>query len=248
MKKLLLLALLTLSISAFAQDTTKVKTDSSKHTVITSFVVASKNFWRGNVYGNNAPMLSANVGLALKNGFEVGAVGTTPINGNRDGYGIWMELYASQTVGKFKFTVDDYYFFNAKDSLNDYGTWDRKNTQHLIETRVKYSGKRFSVTGSYVVYAASSSINNLYLEAEYFLIPELFSVTAGGVFGQSYLNFYDKGGVTHFGFTGYRNLVMSKHLTIPMSISLMSSPNYKNTSKYPAFTQNPINLIVSLTF
>ncbi len=241
MKSLFLVTLLFGSLTAFSQDSTK-------HNIVSNFTLVSKNVWRGNVYGDNTPAVSANLGIVLNNGFELGAIGTSPINGKRDGYGIWMELYASQTIGKLKITVDDYYFFNAQDSLNDYANWSRSNTQHLIETRLKYCGDRFNVTASYVVYAASSSVNNLYLEAEFYVVRDLLSVSAGGVLGESYLNFYNKGGVTHIGFTGYRIIKVTDSLSVPMFVTLMTSPNYKNASKYPAFTQNPINVVVGLTF
>lgn len=228
--------------------TDTVKTDDhDKHLILTSLSIASANFWRGNVYGNQAPMLSGTLAIHTKNHFEVGATATSPVNGSRDGFGRWMELYVSKTYKRFTFTIDDYYFFNAKDSLNDYFNWDRKVTQHLVEGRVKYSSDRISVTGSYVLYAASSSVNTLYLESEYFLVPKLFSVTVGGLFGQSALNFYDKGGLTVFGFTGYRDIKITNDFTLPFHFCIMSSPNYKNASKYPAFTQNPINFIVGFT-
>lgn len=257
MKYFLIPVLVLFSISAFSQnikrkhnihhqeDTLK---EHDQHLIVTSISMSSKNLWRGNVYGNNTPSISGTLAAHLKNHFELGATGTSPMGGNRDGFGIWMELYASKTIGRFTFTLDDYYFFNAQDSLNDYFNWGRSNTQHLIEGRVKYDAGRFNATASTVLYTATGAPNSLYLEAEYFLIPKLFSVNAGGIFGASALNFYDAGGVTHFGFTGYRDLVISKELTIPMHLSVVTSPNYKNASKYPGFTQNPINFVVGITF
>jgi hypothetical protein len=242
MRKLLIPVLVLLSFVAVAQDSLK------QHLILTSVSLYSKNFWRGNIYGNNAPAISGTLAMRLKNNFELGATGTSPTSGNRDGYGIWMELYASHTMGRFTVTVNDYYFFNAQDSLNDYFNWKRTNTQHIIEGRLKYNSGRFNTTASYVLYTANTAVNSLYLEAEYFLVPNLISMSAGAVFGPSSLNFYDKGGVTHFGFTGYRDIQISKELSLPLKISIMTSPNYKNASKYPAFTQNPINLIVGISF
>lgn len=251
MKKIILAFYLLCNFVASAQqDSTKQDTTHhhDKHLILTTIGINSKNFWRGNVYGNNAPSINATVAMHLKNHFEIGAEGTSPISGNRDGFGIWMELYTSYTLKRFTFTIDDYYFFNAKDSLNDYFNWDRNVTQHLVEGRVKYDAGRFNATGSYVLYAANTAVNSVYLEAEYFLVPKIFSVSGGAVLGQSALNFYDKGGITHVGVTGYRDIVFSKEFTLPMRVSLMTSPNYKNASKYPAFTQNPINIIVGVTF
>lgn len=224
--------------------------DSTKHLILTSVSMSSKNFWRGNVYGNNAPSISGTLAMHLKNHFELGAIGTSPMNGSRDGFGIWIELYASKSIKQFTITLDDYYFFNAKDSLNDYFNWGRSNTQHLVEARVRYDAPngRFNTTASTVIYTATDAPNSLYLEAEYYLIAKLFSASAGGVFGPSALNFYDKGGVTHFGFTGYRDIVVSKKLTIPLHVGLFTSPNYRNAAKYPAFSQNPINMVIGISF
>ncbi len=241
MKKIFTLAFILISYFATAQDSTKTTS------VVTSVSLSSKNLWRGNVYGNNAPSISGTLGFKVKN-FEVGATGTSPLSGNRDAYGIWMELYASQTVGAFTFTVDDYYFFNSADSLNDYGNWSSTDTQHLIEGRVKYDGGRFNITASYVLYAATGLTNSLYAEAEFFLVPDQLSVVAGGVFGESALNFYDDAGVTHFGFTGYRDIQITKEFALPLRVSVITSPNYKNASQYAKFTQNPINFVVGVTF
>lgn len=246
MKYIFFLLLCIISITGFSQDSTNVEHE--QHYVYTLVGVNSKNLWRGNVYGNNTPSINGTIAMHLKNHFELGATGTSPISGSRDGFGIWMELYASQVIGRFTFTVDDYYFFNAQDSLNDYFNWSQNTTQHFIEGRVRYDAGRFNLTGSYVLYAANSSVNNLYVEAEYFLVPKVFSVSAGAVFGRSDLNFYEKGGVTHFGLTGYRDIVFSKEFYLPLRVSLIASPNYKNAAKYPAFTQNPINLVIGITF
>jgi hypothetical protein len=242
MKKIFTLAFLLISLYASAQDSTKT------NPVVGSVSISSKNLWRGNVYGNNAPSISGTLGYRFKSNTEIGVIGTSPLNGNRDGYGIWMELYASQTVGAFTFVLDDYYFFNAEDSLNDYGNWSSNDTQHLIEGRVKYDAGRFNVTASYVLYAATGLDNSLYLEGEYFLLPSKLSVSVGGVFGASALNFYDDGGVTHFGFTGYGNVNLGKDFSLPLRLSVMTSPNYKNASEYPKFTQNPINFVIGTTF
>lgn len=241
MKKLLLPVLLLFVFAANAQeDSTKRQRD-----LVASVTIANKNFWRGNVYGDNAPMISGTLGYSTKH-FEIGATGTSPMSGSRVGYGIWMELYASYKFENFTMTVDDYYFFNEFDSLNDYGNWSSKDTQHIIEYRARYGNDRFNVTASVVWYAADNSVNNVYLEGELFIVPKVFSVSAGGVFGESYLNFFDKGGLTFAGVTGYRDIEITKKFTVPLKVAVMTSPNYKNASKYNGFTQNPINLIIGI--
>ncbi|GHM98879.1 hypothetical protein WSM22_03690 [Cytophagales bacterium WSM2-2] len=240
MKKIIA-PLLFLSFTISAQDSTR-------NSIVTSLSIASKNFWRGNVYGDNLPTLSGTLAYRTKSNTEIGAIGTSPLTGARSGYGTWMELYASQVIGRFTFTIDDYYFFNAYDSLNDYFNWGRNETQHLVEGRVKYDAGRFNIMSSYVVYAATAAVNSLYLEGEYFLIPKLLSLSAGASIGQSALNFFDKGGVTFVGVTGYKDIRITDHYSVPMKMALLVSPNYKNAFKAPGFTQNPVNFVVGFSF
>lgn len=235
-------ALLILSISVKAQN------DSTKNSIITSVSVASKNFWRGNVYGDNTPTLSGTLGYSNK-WLEAGITGTSPINGSRIGYGIWAETYITVKLPEnLSITLDDYYFFNAYDSLNDYFNWSNGNTQHIIEYRAKYAIDRFTVMGSVVVYSAFNAVNSFYLESEYFVLPKELSISGGAVFGQSALNFFDKGGVAFMGVTGYRDIIFNDKFTVPLKVGVMYSPNYKNAFKAPGFTQNPINIIIGVSF
>jgi hypothetical protein len=236
MKKLIAIFAFMIGVCAYAQDSTKVNT---------AFSISSKNFWRGAVYGNNVPSLQGSVAISRRN-FEVGACGTSPLNGTSVGYGIWMELYASYNIGRFNITVDDYFFFNEDDHDNDYFNWNRNSTQHLVETRLKYAVDKFNITGSYVAYASESSVNALYFEGEYFIIPEL-SVLAGYVAGESYLNFYNDSGITHIGVAGNRKIQVSKIFEIPVKAALYASPNYKNIVELPGLRRNPINLVITLS-
>jgi hypothetical protein len=226
--------LIILAYSCQAQDSTNI---------VTSVAISSKNVWRGNVYGNNKPSISTALGYKVK-GLETGIVSTAPLDGSRDGFGIWAELYASYTIKKFTFTIDDYYYFNAQDSLNDYFNWKRGETQHYVESRVRYDQGRWNATGSYVLYANAQSVNSLYLESEFYLLPKLLSLTVGYVFGRSDLAFYDKGGITHVSVTAYKQVLKR----IPSHFAVIVSPNYRNAQKYPAFTQNPINVVVGVVF
>jgi hypothetical protein len=237
MKHLFLILAISICTLGYSQDSTRVNT---------AFSLSSKNFWRGAVYGDNVPSIQGNVSLISGN-FEIGACGTSPLNGSSFGYGIWMELFASYTLGRFNLTVDDYFFFNEADAENDYFNWNHDETQHLVETRLKYTVDKFNLMGSYVVYASNNSVNSLYFEGEYFFIPE-FSVLAGYVAGESYLNFYDDGGITHVGIAGNRKVVITPNFTIPVKAALYASPNYKNISDLPGLRRNPINLVVTLSF
>lgn len=241
MKYILFLALILSALKVSGQDSLKSNT-------LTSISISSKNFWRGNVYGDNTPTLSGTLGYS-KNWLEIGVTGTSPINGSRTGYGIWAETYITLKLPEnLSITLDDYYFFNAQDSLNDYFNWSNGNTQHIIEYRAKYAIDRFTVMGSVVVYSAFSSINSFYLESEYFVLPKELSISGGAVFGQSALNFFDKGGIAFVGITGYRNIKLNDKFIVPLKVAVMSSPNYKNAFKAPGFTQNPINIIIGVSF
>jgi hypothetical protein len=238
MKKLILICTFVLStVILYAQDTTKVNT---------SFTISSKNFWRGAVYGDNTPSVQGTLAVARGN-FEIGAYGTSPLNGTSVGYGIWMEVYASYNIGRFNITVDDYFFFNEFDQDNDYFNWNHNSTQHLVEGRLKYAVEKFSLTGSYVVYAAEWSKNSLYFEGEYFLIPEL-SVLAGYVAGESYLNFYDDSGITHVGIAGNRKIKVTNTFEVPVKAALYASPNYEDIAELPGLRRNPINFVLTLSF
>jgi hypothetical protein len=170
------------------------------------------------------------------------------MNGTKIGYGIWSEMFLSVTVGDFTITLDDYFFFNEADSLNDWFNWNSNNTQHLLEYRVKYTRDRWSLTASTLVYAGENSVNSVYVEGEYYIVPDRFSVIAGGVFSESSLNFYDKAGITHAGFVGYTDIPVSKQFTIPLSLMAVVSPNYKNASKLPGFGQSPFNFVIIAKF
>lgn len=240
MKRKLILIIFTLfSIYAFAQDSTKFK-------VNTAFTLSTKNFWRGAVYGNNVPSVSGNLSLIRKN-FELGATGTSPLNGTSVGYGIWMELFTTYTFKQFSITVDDYFFFNENDKDNDYFNYNQKSTQHLIEYRIKYSVDKFNLMAGWLIYHSQNANNAGYFEGEYFLLPEL-SILAGYVTGRSSLNFYDKGGITHVGVAGAHKLEITDKFSIPVKAALLISPNYKNISDIPGLRKNPINLVLTFSF
>lgn len=244
--------LLLCSIAAIihAQDSTKAVS------VNTDFTIASKNVWRGVSYGNNAPMLQGLLALNVKDAIEIGVCGTGTINGDRKGYGNWLELYTTFTIDQWSLTIDDYYFFSY-DSLNDYFDYDQNTTQHLIEAKLKYSIDKFSVYASYNIYANKDAAKAWYFEAEYFVRDDL-SILFGAVTGASWLNYYDAGGITTIGVAGSRDIKVTKLFSIPVKASLIANPNYKNIAQwdgsgyvnpgYDGLGRNPVNFVVALTF
>lgn len=254
MKPIFLTLLLAVSFVTFAQE----KKDTVKNwKVVTPVTISTKNVWRGVNYGNNTPSIQATLGLNYKDAFEIGACGTATLNGDRRGFGNWMELYTSYTVGRWSLTVDDYYFFSY-DSLNDYLNWDSRSTQHLVETRLKYNvDSKFNIMASYNIYAAQGAKKAFYFEMEYFLRKDL-SVLLGGVTGPSWLNYYDAAGITTVGLSGTRDVKFSKHFKLPLKVQLICNPNYKNIAKWdgsgyvdPGYNylgRNAINFVVSTSF
>ena len=245
MKKIALFFFLTLSIAVSAQD-------SLKNTVNTTFTLASKNVWRGVNYGDNAPSLQGNLSYNIKNAIEIGAFGTVTTNGTKKGYGNWLELYTTFKIDKWSLTLDDYYFFSY-DSLNDYFDYSENTTQHLVEARLKYTSDKFTIYGSYNVFANRDAEKALYFEAEYFLRKDL-SLIVGYLTGASWLNFHDKGGVTVAGISGSRDIVITDKFKIPVKTSLLFNPNYENIAKdsngnvLKGLGTNPVNFVIALTF
>ncbi len=245
MKKIAILLLSTLAFAASAQD-------SLKNTINTTFILASKNVWRGVNYGDNAPSLQGNLSYNIKNAIEIGAFGTVTTNGTKSGYGNWMELYTTFKIDNWSLTFDDYYFFSY-DSLNDYFDYSEATTQHFVEARIKYATSRFSILGSYNLYANKDAEKAFYFEAEYFLRKDL-SVIVGYLTGASWLNFHDKGGMTVAGISGSRDIVITDKFKIPVKTSLLFNPNYKNIAQdangnvLKGLGTNPVNFVIALTF
>lgn len=242
MKTKLLIAFVLLTFFCNAQeDTTKKETSLN-----TDVSISTRNVWRGVNYGNS-PSVQGNLSYA-KNIFEVGTCGTMTMNGNKTGFGNWLELYSTIKYKNFSITVDDYFFFNAVDSSNNYLDWNQKKTQHIVEGRLKYDSKKFDAFVSYVLYSNKyDSTKAIYFEGEYEICKN-FSAFVSFVTGQSSLNFYDKGGVTGIGLIGKRQIKINNNFSIPLKTTLGVNPNYKNISKYPDLGYNPVYFVISAMF
>jgi hypothetical protein len=215
--------------------------------IITEITLSSRMIWRGIDFASSPSLQGL---FAYRNkGFEAGTFGCVTFNGNKVGYGNTLEAYASFTKGNLTFVVDDYFFFNDRDSLNNYFEWQGKKTQHYIEGRIKYAvNEMFSLTGAYVVHHSSfDNTNGLYFEAEY-SPTKYFSILAGGLTGASGLNFQQSGGVTNIGITGKRNIEVTQDFSMLAKVSVIISPNYKSIVDLPGVGKNPIYFVLSLTF
>ena len=202
--------------------------------------IASRNIWRGLDYGSS-PSTWGDISGTFKN-FSIGAVGTTTLNGSKEQYGTWLELYTKYEFKSFSFIIDDYFFFNTLDQDNDYFEYRPQYTQHLVEARVEYENDHIEALVGYVIYSnRDDNTNGVYLEATYKLNENL-SFTAGGITGAQWLSFYGAGGLTTLGINGHRELKLFGQ-SLLLNASLIFNPNYKNAS--PMVGNNPVYFVIS---
>lgn len=211
----------------------------------TEVTLASRNIWRGLDYGTS-PSVQGTLALRHKY-FEVGAFATATLNGNKNGYGNWIELYATGKYKKFQLTVDDYFFFNFHDNQNNYFEWYSNTTQHQVEARLKFDSDKLDFTAGYCFYKNSADDSNgIYLEGEYAPFKN-FSFIAGGLTGSNWLSFYDEGGITTIGASGKREIQVKESYALLLKCSLLFNPNYKNALPLTGVGNNPVYFVVSIT-
>jgi hypothetical protein len=234
-----LILFLVITNIAIAQDSTK------NIALNTEITIATRNIWRGLDYGSSPSMQGT---LALtKDFFEVGAWGTTTLNGSKEGFGTWLELYATAKYKDFSLTIDDYFFFNSADSLNNYFEWQRDRTQHFIEARLKYDTDKLDLMAGYAFYKnKGDKTNGIYLEAEYYPVRNL-SFIVGGVTSANWLSFYDAGGITTIGVSGRRMVNVSEQFALALKASLIFNPSYDKSVEAPGVGTNPAYFAVYLT-
>lgn len=237
----ILLCTLIFTINSSAQK--KAISDSSYFSVNVDLGVSSRNIWRGLDYGSSPSIWGDFYGNF--NNFSVGAMGTKTLNGSKNQYGNWLELYASYKLNDITLILDDYFFFNAADSTNNFFDYSQKKTQHLIEARLEYENDFLKTMIGYVVYSNNEdNTNGVYLEATY-KSSEKLSFTLGYLTAPQWLSFYEAGGLTSFSINGHKKLNILKH-ELPIKASLGLNPNYKNAS--PMVGNNPVYFVLSTEF
>jgi hypothetical protein len=241
MSKILLLLLSLLPFyAALAQ------TDSTETKINTEVALATRNIWRGLDYGSS-PSVQGTLSVS-KGAFEIGTYGTTTLNGSKEGYGTWVELFVTARYKQFSLTLDDYFFFNAEDSLNNYFEWNRETTQHFIESRLKWDTEKIDITAGYAFYKNEmDDTNGIYLEAEY-SPSKNFSVVVAGLTGGSNLSFYDRGGITTIGMVGKRTIQVSDTFSFQIKTSFIVNPSYNKSVEAPGVGTNPVYFVVYLVF
>jgi hypothetical protein len=233
--------MITLISNSYGQDA--VTSDSTDFSVDIDLGVSSRNIWRGLDYGSS-PSIWGNMYGSFKN-FSVGAMGTTTLNGSKAQYGTWLELYASYEFKNLTLVIDDYFFFNAADSANNYFDYRQENTQHLVEARLEYENDFLKAMLGYVVYSnAADNTKGAYFEATY-KASEKLSFTVGYLTASQWLSFYDRGGITTLGINGHRKLNVLKQ-KLPLITSLIFNPNYENASELVG--NNPVYFVLKTEF
>ncbi len=240
--------ILVLFVTLLPLHTALAQADSTKNklSLNTEVSLASRNIWRGLDYGSS-PSVQGTLSLS-KGAFEIGTYGTTTLNGSKEGYGTWVELFVTAKYKQFSLTLDDYFFFNSADSLNNYFEWNRNSTQHLIESRLKWDTEKIDITAGYAFYRNKlDDTNGIYLEAEYSPFQN-FSVVVGGLTDGSFLSFYNRGGITTIGIVGKRTIQVSDAFSFQVKTSLIFNPSYNKSIEAPGVGTNPIYVAVYLVF
>jgi hypothetical protein len=204
----------------------------------------SRYVWRGVSFGN-APSIQGLLSYSLGN-FEVGSYGAVTLNGNKQGYGNTIEVYAKYKYKNFSLTVNDYFFFEAFDSLNSYFRYNGERTTHFVEAILKYEGKKVGLTAAYNFYTRrSDETRALYLEANYRPHPDVV-LFAGYLTDASFLNFHDRGGFTNLGIRGTRRIPITDRFALPVQMSVIVNPNYRYAARVPDVSGNAINFVMAV--
>jgi hypothetical protein len=207
--------------------------------------LASRNVWRGASYGN-APSVSGYFEIGNE-WFAIGSYAVATLNGNKFGYGNWIENYATFKYKRFSLTADDYFFFNADDSLNPYFDYSEKTTQHFIEAQLEYDGEWLDVMMAKTFYSANyDTTSGVYVEAVADVGKGL-SVVCAYITGPNMVSFYDRPGFTCVGASYLKRIKISDTFELPVKASLMFNPNYKNVYTTPSLGNNPVYFVVSIT-
>ena len=274
MKKLFsTLVALSICVIAIAQDTVKVKTNpdldisrkmaiaieviaihetdsikksKSKFEFNSELTLASRNYWRGIGLGES-PSIQGLICVS-RYGFELGTYGGVTANGNRVGYGNWVENYLTYKYKNVSLTVDDYFFLSEVDSLNDFFNYQAKSTKHYVEARLKYEYKRIQLMAGYTIYSATAdTTTGLYAEA-IFDAGKGTSFFAGYLTAPSMLNFTDKAGFTNIGVSYKRHIKISSEFQPVLKTSVVFNPSYNSIPQLPGLGRNPVNLVFTMTF
>jgi hypothetical protein len=227
---LVLSLFITQYFSVSAQDSLKEKRSPWKLNtdLVTSYL------WRG-AYISNVPNIQPYLSYT-KGGFEAGGWGSLSINGEYSE----LDLYATYTLGNFGFSVYDYFSYPDDPRLN-YFDYSAKSTSHLFEGSILFSGTEkiplqllaatFFYGNDFYSNDGSRSFST-YLEATY-SFPEIDLILGASPWKGMYCPGFS---VIHAGFRLNKKVRVTKEISLPVSLSLLSNPRTENIYFVAAMT------------
>lgn len=182
--------------------------------------LASRYIWRGSDIGHG-PSLQPALTLTWNN-FKFGTWGAYQLNGGGEAE---TDFYLSKSFGCIDLAIWDYWNF-VETEAGDFFDYRKNSTAHLLEAQLLLSGKEklpFNLLSSYLFYGADRS-KSVYLELQYLHEFEKADFTAfAGC--QVKGNYYaEKGGMVNIGCTVKKEIPITDHFALPLSLSLISNP------------------------
>jgi hypothetical protein len=182
---------------------------------------ASSFIWRGTEV-SRVPSIQPYFSFEKK-GFEIGAWSTCAVNGTYSE----ADLYLKYNLGNFSATVTDYY--TPPDSVSwRYFNYRNNETPHTYEGTISFEGTEkipLKVSANVFFYgndldSDQKQMYSTYFEAEYAL--KKMDLFCGFTPGNSF--YYDKAAIVNAGFRLNRTLIVTKKISLPCSISLITNP------------------------
>ncbi|HAP36068.1 MAG TPA: hypothetical protein DCQ28_09050 [Bacteroidetes bacterium] len=204
-KQVLLLALLTVIISATMIGQSKVGTD-----------IYSRYIWRGTDYGNSTsvqPALTYAIG-----DLSVGVWGSYALTGGYSEADIW----ASYAVGPVTLYFTDYYIPAAPPTLTFFN-YGNKGGAHVLEVGAGYTGgESFPISVTGYVNVLNDANNSIYILASYPILSDLGLTVAmtptKSIYGTT------KAGLINVGFTGSKTIKLTETFSIPFNAQYIMNP------------------------
>ena len=221
MKKIVLIALLALPLSASAQSFT-LGSD-----------VVSRYVWRGADFGES---LSLQPGLSFAaGGLEIGSWASysiAPEGAAANEHDLWVSYTVSTpSSGSFSLGVTDYYF-PAPGGPGFFDFTGEGNGAHWIEPFVSYSGpETFPVTLYAAAFVHNDPDNSLYLEASLPFSADGvdLGLTFGAVTAESAFYGTDGFSLVNLGLSAARSVPLTDRFSIPVSVSYILNPASERT-------------------
>lgn len=170
---------------------------------------------------------------------------------NTYSYGSYLENTMVFKKNKFNLEISDMFFFIGDDLYdNDYFSYKKEDTRHLVNAAVRYTdGKFYGLVQTSLYKADTDTTDGIYFETGY-KVNNRLTLNAGYVTDASTMNFRTKEGITHIGFTTTTDLKINCCFTPKLTTSLYLNPTYKSVvlSKFGGVSQSPIQFAIGLSF